>query len=114
MYIVPGSERRRWLWRAVTSRPLSRSFFITGLTSSPVRTRSPMTMASLPIGLNASQEPRAKPGLNVDAIERDFQVGARQADPVNAARYDGAFLSKGLADGLPIGVSQCRRYDGQG
>src|SRR4051812_32940123 len=43
--------------------PPSASFFITGLTSSAVSTRSPITMAVPPWLRNASQLPSAKPGL---------------------------------------------------
>ena len=64
MYIVKGWLRRRWLCSAVISIPPSSSFFMTGLTSSLVRTRSPMTMASSPIFWNASHEPSANPALS--------------------------------------------------
>jgi len=64
MYIVKGWLRSRWLCNAVTSIPPSISFFMTGLTSSIVSTRSPMTIPWSPIVSNASQPPKAKPGLS--------------------------------------------------
>ena len=73
-----------------------------------------MTMASSPIGWNASQEPERERRLELHAVERDLQVGARQADPVDAAGHDGPFLAEGLADGLPVGLGEGKGGDGQG
>ncbi len=64
MYIVNGWLRKRWLCSAVTSIPPATSFAITGLTSSIASTRSPMTIASLPVFVKASQPPSAKPGFS--------------------------------------------------
>ena len=44
-----------------------------------------MTMASLPIGWKATQPPSAKPVLQRDAVERHFEIGAREAHAVDAA-----------------------------
>src|SRR6266481_3396449 len=63
MYMVAGEERSKWLCSAVISMPPSTSFFITGFTSSCSSTRSPMTIASLPLFWNARYEPSASGGL---------------------------------------------------
>src|SRR5271165_161376 len=50
-------------------------------------------------------EPAAerKAGLQLDTVERDLQIGARQADPVDATRRRGTGLPKRLADArLPV------------
>ena len=67
-----------------------------------------MTMASLPHRLEREPGAEGEARLDRDAVERDLQVGARQADPIDAAGHDGPFLAKGLADGLPIGLGQSR------
>ena len=64
MYIVKGWLRSRWLCSAVTSIPPSMSFFMTGLTSSMVSTKSPIAMPLSPIFSNASQLPSAKPAFS--------------------------------------------------
>src|SRR3989442_5118822 len=63
MYMTWGVARRRWLWIAVIWMPCSISFFITGFTSSCKSTRSPITIASLPLFWNARYEPSASGGL---------------------------------------------------
>src|SRR4051794_39687772 len=82
MYMVAGSERSRWLWSAVISSPFSTSFFITGFTSSWVRTRSPITMASLsPRALKASQEPRAVGDTRYVRVPKKQLLQLRQGLP---------------------------------
>jgi hypothetical protein len=43
-------------------------------------------------------------GLDLDSVERDFQVGARQADAINSTGLDGALLPQGLTNRLPVGL----------
>src|SRR5579872_52839 len=63
MYMVKGRFRSRWLCTAVISIPPAISFAMTGLTSSSVSTRSPITIACSPTAEKASQPPSAKPDL---------------------------------------------------
>src|SRR5215471_2919298 len=63
MYITRGDSRSTWLCSAVTCSPAFSSDIITGSTSSSARTRSPITMESLPGLLKATHEPRASAGL---------------------------------------------------
>src|SRR5262252_5496417 len=99
MYIVKGWLRSRWLCSAVTSMPPAASLVMTGLTSVSVSTRSPITMPCAPIFSKASQPPsERKAGLQLDAVECDFQIGARQADAVDAAGRRRPGLSQRLAD----------------
>src|SRR5919109_1190436 len=64
MYITCGVARSTWLWMAVISIPCSISLFITGFTSSCSSTRSPITIASLPLFWKARYEPRASAGFS--------------------------------------------------
>ena len=52
--------------------------------------------------------------LDVDAVERDLQVRARQADAIDAARRDRAFLAECLADRLPVRLGRSRSRNGEG
>src|SRR5579872_3931831 len=63
MYIMAGAARSRWLCTAVISMPPSISLSMTGFTSLSSNTRSPMTMACPPIGLNVTQPPSASAGF---------------------------------------------------
>src|SRR5205085_8480387 len=63
IYITRGDSCSTWLWSAVCMTPPSCSFVITGITSSSVSTRSPITIVSLPIFLKATHEPSASAGL---------------------------------------------------
>jgi hypothetical protein len=55
-------------------------------------------MAWSPTGAKASQPPSAKPGFSSTPSSVTLQIGARQANPVDAARRRRAGLSKRLAD----------------
>src|SRR5215217_3672286 len=59
-----GSSQKKWLCRAVTSRPLSSSADMTGLTSSCVSTRSPMR-TSMPVPLVIATQPPKPNGVGV-------------------------------------------------
>src|SRR6185437_12194695 len=103
MYMVAGSARRRWLCKAVTSMPPSWSFFMTGLISSSVMTRSPITMAALPAGAKASQPPSAKPGL-IATLSTLTLRSVRQRHAIDATRLHRTLLAERLADGAPVGI----------
>jgi hypothetical protein len=83
-------------------------------TSSSSSTRSPITIA-LPssIGLKAAYEPSAKTGLDGHALDRDLQVGAGHADPIDATEHLSAGPAKSLAHRRPVDRSGLhgRRHD---
>src|SRR6266542_4018612 len=64
IYITRGDSCSTWLCKAVGSTPPSSSFVITGVTSSSVSTRSPITHVISPVFLNATHEPRARACLS--------------------------------------------------
>jgi hypothetical protein len=115
MYMVAGWARRRWLWIAVTSIPPSARTSMTGFSSASVSTRSPMTIAS-------SSPPRVEgqPGAerqgrpDRDAVERDREVRARQAEPADAARLLGRLPAEDLLGPLPVGLRPGGRGERQG
>jgi hypothetical protein len=89
--------------------PPSVSFFMTGLTSSMVSTRSPITMPLSPI-LERQPATEREAGLQFDAVKGDLQVGARKAHPVDAAGGCCRRLAERLPDpSLPvvIGGDRC-------
>lgn len=63
MYSTGTDVRSRWLCTAVIPNPSAMSFAMTGLISVSVSTRSPITIAEVPIGRNAAQPPSASGGL---------------------------------------------------
>ena len=56
MNMTLGESQKKWLWSAVTSRPLSSATLMTGLTWSSASTMSPITIVSLPLRLKAAQD----------------------------------------------------------
>ncbi len=83
------------------------SFFMTGLISSWVKTRSPITIASSPIARKASHDPSASAGLMSTPSSANLQVGARKPDAIDVPLHR-AFTAQGLADGFPV-----RRREGR-
>ena len=85
MYIVAGSERSRWLCSAVISIPPS---------SELLHHRVDLVLGQHEVAHDhrlVARRLEGEPGaerearLDLDAVERDLQVGARQADAVDAA-----------------------------
>src|ERR1043166_1961032 len=63
-YMTRGDSRITWLCSADISTPPSSSLVSTGVTSSSVSTRSPITIVMSPVFLKATHEPRASAGLS--------------------------------------------------
>ena len=95
--------------------PASISFAITGLISVSSNTRSPITMASPCIGLNATQPPSANDGLMATPSSVTVRSVARKTVAVDVARYC-RLSTERRVDLLPVDVlgagSGYRRHDG--
>jgi hypothetical protein len=65
-------------------------------------------------GLEGEPGAEREARLDVDAVERDLQVRARQADAVDAARRHRAFLAEGFADRLPVRLGRSRSRNRKG
>jgi hypothetical protein len=63
-----------------------------------------MTIAPSPIGREGEPGAECQCRLELNAVERDLQVGARQTDPVNAARHFRSRLAERVRDRVPSGL----------
>ena len=70
--------------------------------SASVSTRSPITMVALPSGPEGEPGAEREARLQLDAIKRDMQIGARQADAINAARHCCAGFAERASDLAPV------------
>src|SRR5215204_5060321 len=52
-------------------------------------------------------------GLDLDTVEPDFQIRARQADPIDTAGLDRTLSAESLSDRLPIRFGRSRSRDGK-
>ena len=98
MYIVKGRLRSRWLCSAVISMPRAcelRHDRVDLFLGQDQIAHDHALIAHLLEGEPAAER---KAGFERDAVERDLQIGARQTDPIDAARHRRTGLSERLAD----------------
>src|SRR6476659_9498078 len=72
-----GFSKKKWLWSAVTSRPLESSSDITGFTSSSNSTKSPIITSLPPVPLDGEPATESKWRWRCNPIYRHLEVPAR-------------------------------------